>query len=392
MSTPEATRLHGIKTFPQLVKYLRDDLGWPIDTEDVDELTFEYAPDELGLDAKSAAKIKEIKQLRPLATPQPWGIFFVNFEPKRLPVVALRRILQALVVKKRHTAKRSRQAVWQLHDLLFISSYGESEHRHLTFAHFSEDPGSGDLPILRVLGWDDEDTVLHLHHAHQTLQEKLRWPVDESAVEEWRSAWSSAFALHHGEVISTPRNLAVRLADLARSIRKRVNAVMRVEAENGLLHRLHTAFRELLIHDLEEDDFADKYAQPVAYGLLSARVSRPAGLVAADIALMVPVTNPFLKELLDAFLKAGGRRATIDFDELGVTEVVAMLRQANMEAILRDFGDRNPQQDPVLHFYESFLREYDPRKRIQRGVFYTPRPVVSYIVRSVELFQRQWHN
>jgi hypothetical protein len=99
---------------------------------------------------------------------------------------------------------------------------------------------------------------------------------------------------------------------------------------------------------------------------------------------MVPITNPFLKELLETFLTVGGRKAKIDFDELGVNEVVQLLRDADMPAVLRDFGDRNPQEDPVIHFYELFLKEYDAKKRVERGVFYTPRPVVSYIVRSVD--------
>src|SRR5260370_9356036 len=60
-----------------------------------------------------------------------------------------------------------------------------------------------------------------------------------------------------------------------------------------------------------------------------------------------------------------------------------------MAAVLGDFGDRNPEEDPAIHFYELFLKEYDPEKRVQRGVFYTPRPIVSFIVRSVhELLQR----
>jgi predicted helicase len=69
---------------------------------------------------------------------------------------------------------------------------------------------------------------------------------------------------------------------------------------------------------------------------------------------------------------------------LGVYEVVELLDEVNMDAVVRDFGDRNPQEDPVIHFYELFLKEYDAKKRMQRGVFYTPRPVVSYIVRSVD--------
>ena len=84
MAAVDVERLHSIKTFPSLVKYLRDELDWPIESDDFDELTFDYEPEELGLDAKTAVKIKEIKQLRPLAANQPWGIFFVNFEPKRV--------------------------------------------------------------------------------------------------------------------------------------------------------------------------------------------------------------------------------------------------------------------------------------------------------------------
>src|SRR5271166_2675355 len=125
-------RLRSVTTFKQLVAYLRDELDWPIATEDFDELTFEYSADELGLDHATAVKIKEVKQLRPLTSKQPWGIFFVNFEPKRLPVVALRRILSTLVLKKRQSANKAHQAAWRLNDLLFISSYGESAHRDIT--------------------------------------------------------------------------------------------------------------------------------------------------------------------------------------------------------------------------------------------------------------------
>lgn len=166
MSNADVEPLRSIKTFPSLVKYLRDELDWPIDSDDFDELTFDYEPEELGLDLKTAVKIKDIKQLRPLATNQPWGIFFVNFEPKRLPVVVLRRILRSLVIKKRQSANQPQQAAWQLHDLLFISAYGESEHRDITLANFSEGNDKGDLPTLKVLGWDDEDTVRHLAYAH----------------------------------------------------------------------------------------------------------------------------------------------------------------------------------------------------------------------------------
>jgi type I restriction-modification system DNA methylase subunit len=100
---------------------------------------------------------------------------------------------------------------------------------------------------------------------------------------------------------------------------------------------------------------------------------------------MVPVTNPFLSEMLGTFLTGGGRKGKIDFDELGIQDVVDLLNSPNthLEAVLRDFGNRTMQEDPVIHFYELFLKEYDKKRKVQRGVFYTPQPIVSYIVRSV---------
>lgn len=388
MSTKGPTHLSTIKTFKQLVQYLRDELDWPIEDGDFEELTFDYTADELGLDNQTAAKVKEIKQLRPLNPRQPWGIFFLNFEPKQLPVVALRRILSKLVLKKRQSANKSQQATWRLHDLLFISSYGESNHRDITFAHFADDMGSGDLPTLRVLGWDDQDTKLHIDHVDRVLRDKLAWPKVDNDLESWRTRWSSAFVLRHREVITTSKALAERMADLARGIRRRTNSVMAVESEKGPMRKLYTAFKEALIHDLTPDDFADMYAQTISYGLLTARVSRPTALVIDNLADMVPVTTPFLKGLLETFLKVGGRKGKIDFDELGINEVIQLLRDADMEAVLRDFGDRNPEEDPVIHFYELFLKEYDPKKRIERGIFYTPLPVVSFIVRSVDQILR----
>lgn len=88
MPTDHRAALKEIRTSPLLVRYLRDEMGWPIHGGGFEELNFEDTPEELGIDAKNAAKIQEIKRLRALAANQPWGIFFVKFEPKKLPVVA----------------------------------------------------------------------------------------------------------------------------------------------------------------------------------------------------------------------------------------------------------------------------------------------------------------
>jgi len=132
MAVDHREELRKVRTFPQLVKYLRDRLDWPIESESFEDLTFDYEPEELGLDAKTTAKIESIKQLRPMTTHQPWGIFFVKFEPRRLPVVALRRILSKVVFKKRASANRAERAAWATDDLLFVSNYGEGDERRIS--------------------------------------------------------------------------------------------------------------------------------------------------------------------------------------------------------------------------------------------------------------------
>jgi hypothetical protein len=390
MQADYRAELQKIRTFPSLVRFLRDEMGWPIGTTNFEDLTFDYTPEELGIDSKSAARIEEIKRLRPLSVGQPWGIFFVKFEPRRLPVVALRRILSRVALKKRASANSAERTAWAANDLLFISNYGEGSQRQITFAHFSEDASTQGLPTLKVLGWDSRDTPLHLDDVAEHLVRDLAWPEDERDIDGWRATWTSAFTVRHREVIKTSRELSIRLAALARAIRNRIQTALAIETKDGPLTKLMDGFREALIHDLGADDFADMYAQTIAYGLLSARVSNPKGTSADSLPLAMPVTNPFLKELMETFLHVGGRRpakttgSRIDFDELGVGEVVDLLDDANMEAVVRDFGDKNPQEDPVIHFYELFLKEYDANKRMQRGVFYTPRSVVSFIVRSVD--------
>lgn len=386
--------LQSVTTFASLLIYVGDELDWPVDNYELEDLTFDYDSDELGLKDEDAAKIKDgkIRQLRPLSGSQPFGIFFVEFGKKKLPIVVLRRILSQLIIKKRSNAAEAKR--WDTSDLLFVSAFGEEGEREVAFAHFHKESNTPDLPILRVLGWDGSDTPLKLDYVERLLRQRLCWPDDTSDQDTWREQWRAAFQHKPGHVISTASALAETLAAFARKIRDAASTIIEHESEEkGHLRRLHHGFRDALIHDLTEEDFADTYAQTVTYGLLTAAVSKTdpscvedTTLTTGNISDMVPVTNPFLKEMLEEFLKAGGRKGGIDFDELGIQDVVELLRdpeRTDLAAVLRDFGNKTKGEDPVIHFYEHFLEAYNKELRIQRGVFYTPKPVVSYIVRSV---------
>lgn len=386
-----AVTLDKLTDFPALVDYLRDELEWPIAANiSLDEATYDVTPEEIGLKSSVVGGGIEIKQLRPLNRAQPWGVFFLNLPNARLPVTLVRNILGKLAIKKRASANKSEQAAFAKHDLLFIAATGSAPDRRLAFAHFADDDVKGDAATLKVLGWDADDTPRRLGLTEASLKTKLHWPDDPADADSWRKQWGDAFA--HADtrtVVRESKQMAKELAALARRIRDRAKELIAAQTASGSLVKLHKAFKEALIHDLTPEGFADTYAQTIAYGLLSTAISRASGaLTQDDMAANVAGTSPFLKEMLGTFIEAGGRKTGKaqgpDFDELGITDVVELLRNADMEAVLADFDRKNPDEDPVIHFYELFLKEYDAAQKVKRGVFYTPRPVVGFIVRSVD--------
>src|SRR5205807_1614234 len=154
------------------------------------------------------------------------------------------------------------------------------------------------------------------------------------------------------------------------------------EEGGGSLHVQMEGFRQVLLPDLNAEQFADMYAQTICYGLFAARCNaKPSTLFTREHAAYdIPKTNPFLRKMF-------GYIAGPELDERivwAVDDLAEVLNRSDMEAILRDFGKRTRQEDPIVHFYETFLAAYDPKMREARGVYYTPEPVVSYIVRSVD--------
>jgi len=192
----------------------------------------------------------------------------------------------------------------------------------------------------------------------------------------------SNFLSHRAEGVGTPRELARRMARQAHLIRNLIINAFKNEPEGGSLHTQLAAFRDNLIPDLSVEYFADMYAQTIAYGLFAARCTSKNGFAFTrlDAAQNLPRTNPFLRKLFQYI-------AGYDLDDRIawlVDDLAQVLAQANMEAVLKDFGKHSGKEDPVVHFYETFLKEYDEKIREMRGVYYTPESVVSYIVRSVD--------
>lgn len=183
--------------------------------------------------------------------------------------------------------------------------------------------------------------------------------------------------------MASPGELAKRMADLAHLIRDLILRSFEGETTAGKLHKEFEAFRQTLIPDLKSDEFADMYAQTIAYGLFAARcqpVTTGERFSRERAAHLIPKTNPFLRRLFNEIAGPELDEKITPF----VDDLVALLRDSDMHSILSDFGKRSGKEDPVVHFYEDFLQEYDPKMRELRGVYYTPEQVVSYIVRSVD--------
>jgi predicted helicase len=376
-----------IKDFKSLAHFLAEELSWPIDPDnvDVDDLVFEYQPEDIGLSNEFAAKVQAIKQIRPLNANQPWSIFWIDFENKKLPLTVLRRILNAFVTKKRGNSRNI--ATKEMEDIMFVSGHGEDRNRAITFAHFKR---LDDVETIREFYWDGHETKFD--HISSYL-EKLEWPSNTADIDGWRKKWKAAFTGSTREAITTSDQLAQAMANIAKNIRDRVLEVLEIEPLSGPVHKLYDTFRSGLVHDMTEKGFADMYAQTITYGLFSARTMDTDGhFELHEVIDLIPTTNPFLKNLFKECLSTGDKNHKIDLDELGVGRLVDLFDNLNksdgtdaMQRILAEFGRQtfSGQEDPVIHFYEGFLKEYDSLQRVEKGVYYTPDPVVKFIVRSV---------
>ena len=191
--------------------------------------------------------------------------------------------------------------------------------------------------------------------------------------------------LNAGHVqIASPEALARYLARRTRELQTQIAITLTDEASN--IHAMFLAFKETLISTLTPDDFADMYAQTLAYGLFAARCTLPnATNFSRHTAVQaLPRSNPFLVQL---FYHVASPTLETNVTYI-LDDIASLLRNVPTEMLRTAFAARNHLEDPVIHFYETFLAEYDPQRRVDRGVYYTPPQVISYIVRSVDSLLR----
>ena len=191
------------------------------------------------------------------------------------------------------------------------------------------------------------------------------------------------------EPIKSGKHLAKIMGGKAQRIRDNVKTYLATESEkNKEILNVYGTIKILLVHDLKPESFADLYAQTLVYGLFVARFNdtTPESFTRREARDLVPASNPLLRHFFDHIVGP-------DFDkrlEYIVDELCEVFSHANVQELMKEYyktdlrGEIHEGPDPVIHFYEDFLQEYDAKLRKKMGAFYTPLPVVKFIINSVE--------
>ena len=185
--------------------------------------------------------------------------------------------------------------------------------------------------------------------------------------------------------IKSPTRLAEMMAGKARLMADIIEKSLNEDDENdnrSHLKRQMLSFQKMLISDIDNKSFSDLYSQTIAYGMFAARYHDPTlqNFSREEAVKLIPKSNPFLRKLFKDI-------ADEDLDTRLVwiiDELVNVFLASDVATIMKNFGKSTKQEDPVVHFYETFLGAYNPALRKSRGVWYTPQPVVNFIVRAVD--------
>jgi predicted helicase len=187
----------------------------------------------------------------------------------------------------------------------------------------------------------------------------------------------------------TAKTLAVELAKRTRFLKEQVIIEELKEEEKkgkGFILGFYKAFSKYLISGLTKEDFADLYSQTITYGLFAARTRAENGFNRKLAYDRIPRTIGILRDVFK-FVSLGDLPQQMEWIIDDISEVLAI---TDVYKILDEYFHKHKGKDPIVHFYETFLAEYDPKTREKRGVYYTPEPVVSYIVRSIHLILKYY--
>ena len=194
------------------------------------------------------------------------------------------------------------------------------------------------------------------------------------------------FVSFSGKTITSPENLAIQMARKSREFANAIITVLLDKEEASFqastLKAQYKTFKKVLIDNLNEEDFASMYAQTVAYGLFAARLNDPTpdDFSRDEAVRLIPKNNQFLRSLFESITGTNLEPAV----EWIVDDLTNMFRHTDLKKIMQSYGKATATNDPFIHFYETFLHEYDPQTKQDLGVFYTPKPVVNFIVKSID--------
>ncbi|MEK7563929.1 MAG: type ISP restriction/modification enzyme, partial [Patescibacteria group bacterium] len=197
------------------------------------------------------------------------------------------------------------------------------------------------------------------------------------------------FLKEHTDTIRSAEHLAKIMGGKGRRLRDNIIELSdpNYKGTRGVeIEKIMHALKDKLIHDLTIEQFADLYAQTLVYGLFVARYhdDTPETFSRSEARDRIPASNHLLQQFFDHIAGVNfEKRLSFIVDELCNVFVHSDVK-ALVHGIYLQMNLEGQVRDPIIHFYEDFLKEYDPKLRSERGVFYTPLPVVKYIVRSVD--------
>jgi hypothetical protein len=177
------------------------------------------------------------------------------------------------------------------------------------------------------------------------------------------------FLRYSEKPITSPQELAEALSWRVRALKEELHREVK---SNSSIKKLYGEIKEFIVHTLTEEEFADTIAQSLTYALLILKLKK--GYVKKE-------------EIISDFPKSLSLIREIFLEVLKVEESSLEWALNEVEQTLNLFDDTKTKLTPdelVTHFYEPFLKAYNPYLREVRGVYYTPKEVVSFINRSVE--------